>query len=241
MAKTAIHKLDLGLVNAYVLRSGQNAILVDSGYPGSDIASKLAALGLEPGQPRLALVTHGHSDHFGGLAGLVALMPELPVAVGEADADGMARGADVDLLPLGRRGRMAAKFSGFAARRARRVGTPRGIKADLLLQGGETLALYGLGARILATPGHTRGSLSLFIEEAEDASGRSIGPAAIVGDLVMGGFIMGRRPSVPFFASAPNEIRSSLAMLRELGVRTLFTGHGGPLEAERAYGKFALD
>ena len=242
MAKTAVCRLNLGLVNAFLLESGGNAVLVDSGYPGSGIASRLGALGLENGQPRLALLTHAHSDHFGGLAGLLDLMPDLKVAVGEADAEGLAQGVDVDLEPLGRKGRLFARLSGAGRHRdggqARAAG--RGIKADLLFQGGESLALYGLDARILATPGHTRGSLSVFLEDAEDGEGRPLGPVAVVGDLVMGGFVLKKRPSPPFFASGMDELRSSLAILRGLGVKTLFTGHGGPLEAERVFTKFGL-
>ena len=242
MAKTAVCRLDLGLVNAFLLKSGGNAVLVDSGYPGSGIASRLGAFGLEAGQPRLALVTHAHSDHFGGLAGLLALMPDLKVAAGEADAEGLALGVDVDLEPFGRKGRLFARLSGAGRRKeggqSRAAG--RGIKADLLLQGGETLALYGLDARVLATPGHTRGSLSVFIGDAEDEAGRPLGPVAVVGDLVMGGFVLKKRPSPPFFASGLEELRSSLAILKNLGVRTLFTGHGGPLDAERTFAKFGL-
>ena len=242
MAKTAVCRLDLGLVNAFLLKSGGNAVLVDSGYPGSGIASRLGAFGLEAGQPRLALVTHAHSDHFGGLAGLLALMPDLKVAAGEADAEGLARGVDVDLEPFGRKGRLFARLSGAGRRKeggqSRAAG--RGIKADLLLQGGETLALYGLDARVIATPGHTRGSLSVFIGDAEDEAGRPLGPVAVVGDLVMGGFVLRKRPSPPFFASGLDELRSSLAILKSLGVRTLFTGHGGPLDADRVFGKFGL-
>jgi len=242
MAKTAVYRLNLGLVNAFLLKSGGKAVLVDSGYPGSAIASKLDTLGLEADQPRLALVTHAHSDHFGGLPGFAALMPDLKIAVGEADAEGLALGVDVDLRPLGPRGRLAAYLSGAGRQgdegRSRTAG--RGIRADLLLQGGETLALYGLDARVLATPGHTRGSLSVFIEDAEDRDGRPLGPVAVVGDLVMGGFVMKKRPSPPFFASGMDELRSSLAILKDLDVKTLFTGHGGPLDADRVFGKFGL-
>lgn len=238
MARTLVCRLNLGLVNAFLLESGGNAVLVDSGYPGSDIASRLDPLGLGAGQPRLALVTHAHSDHFGGLPGLLALMPDLKVAAGEADAEGLARGVDVDLEPFGRRGRLVSRLSG-AGRGRPRAAAP-GLKADLLFRGGESLALYGLEARILATPGHTHGSLSVFVEDAVDRKGRPLGPVAVVGDLVMGGFVMTRRPFPPLFASGLDELRSSLAILMDLGVKTLFTGHGGPLEAERVFRKFGL-
>jgi metallo-beta-lactamase class B len=53
----------------YVVRTSEGLILIDAGYPeqiDSVLIPGLKALGLDPAQVRSVIVTHGHSDHFGG-------------------------------------------------------------------------------------------------------------------------------------------------------------------------------
>lgn len=53
----------------YILQTTQGLILIDAGYPeqtDSVLLPGLKALGLDPAQVRYVIVTHGHSDHFGG-------------------------------------------------------------------------------------------------------------------------------------------------------------------------------
>ncbi len=52
----------------YILQTSQGLILIDTGYPeqiDSVLIPGLKALHLDPAQVRYAIVTHGHSDHFG--------------------------------------------------------------------------------------------------------------------------------------------------------------------------------
>ena len=182
--------LRLGMARAYLVRQGAASILVDSGYPGNKLAESLDKAGIGVRDLGLALITHAHVDHFGGLASLKALSPGLAIAVGEADAASLAEGRNADLKPYGRMGRFAALFSRGD------VASPSQA-ATILFRGGENLSPYGLQAEIIATPGHTRGSLSLFLAEACDEGGREVGPAAIVGDLVMGGFVFSASPKPP--------------------------------------------
>jgi metallo-beta-lactamase class B len=53
----------------YVLRTTLGLVLIDAGYPeqiDTVLLPGLKALGLDPAQVRYVIVTHGHSDHFGG-------------------------------------------------------------------------------------------------------------------------------------------------------------------------------
>jgi glyoxylase-like metal-dependent hydrolase (beta-lactamase superfamily II) len=76
------------------------------------------------------------------------------------------------------------------------------------------------------TPGHTAGSLSVLLAGGE----------AIVGDVLMGGFMGGTfragKPNLHYFAEDPGQVRRSLEFLLAQPVHTLHVGHGGPLAAE---------
>jgi glyoxylase-like metal-dependent hydrolase (beta-lactamase superfamily II) len=105
---------------------------------------------------------------------------------------------------------------------------------DLVLDGPRSLADFGIDARVMETPGHTAGSISLILPNGE----------AIVGDLLMGGFIGGlvRRgvPNVAYFQEDDLDAKRSLRAVLATGARKLYVGHGGPLSAERVVTRFGL-
>ena len=57
--------------NCYVIRGGDTFVLVDAGISGRQIRERLTAIGLAPSRLSAVLVTHSHSDHVKGLAGLL--------------------------------------------------------------------------------------------------------------------------------------------------------------------------
>ena len=64
--------LELGFVNAYLLKTKDGFILVDTGLPyqGAELESKLASAGCSPGKLKLILITHGDWDHTGNVSRL---------------------------------------------------------------------------------------------------------------------------------------------------------------------------
>lgn len=61
-------------INVYVVQTGERTILIDSGAGningwGGRLPVALAAAGIDPLQIDTILLTHGHPDHIGGLAG----------------------------------------------------------------------------------------------------------------------------------------------------------------------------
>jgi len=87
---------------------------------------------------------------------------------------------------------------------------------------------------VLETPGHTSGSISLVLPDGD----------ALVGDLIMGGYLAGlvRRsvPNVAYFQEDDREMMRSLRIVLSSGARKLYVGHGGPLAAERVALRFGL-
>lgn len=88
-------------VNAYLVASNGVGALIDPGAPepGSQAAidALLAAEGVR--LLKLALLTHTHADHVGGLPALLARHPELPVYLHGAEADALTTTATKVRLP----------------------------------------------------------------------------------------------------------------------------------------------
>ena len=61
-----------GLVNVYLMRTGDGYALIDTGFPKSaeKILGAVQGLGVEPSAIRHIVLTHGHPDHIGSAAAL---------------------------------------------------------------------------------------------------------------------------------------------------------------------------
>lgn len=217
--------LALPLANAFLVRA-EGWIVVDSGAPGDGAAILRAAArhGVRPEQIRLILLTHGHVDHFGGAAALREASGA-PIAVHAADLPSLGAGRNPEgLVATGLEGRLFRPFLPWSA-------PP--LEPDIAFEGDLDLAPFGLDARTIHTPGHSPGHVALPLP----------GGGLIAGDLLRGGFMGGRvlsgRPNPPFYAADLGQLRASLAQVLALPVSTLYVGHGGPVDAERARRRMA--
>ena len=214
----------MAIANAYLVR-GDRPIVVDTGAPGSAraILRALTAAGSGPRDVSLILLTHGHADHFGSAAELRRLTGA-PLAIHELDAGALRSGRNPYLPPTRLRGRLLTPFLPHRA-------PP--IEPDLVFRGELDLGAFGVAGRVIGTPGHTAGSVSVLLPDG----------AAIVADLLMGGHLGGAfHPRVPryhYFAEDLHGVRHSIAAILDEAPTTIFVGHGGPLDPEAVRGRFA--
>ena len=214
-----IVRIERSYTNSYLVLGGR-VVVVDPGPPGNAkrLLRVLHRRGHAPQDVALIVLTHGHADHAGAAAALRA-RTGAPIVVGAGDATMIGRGHDDGLEPTGSAGRrifpfIAQDYPGFVP--------------DLEVVDELDLHALGLPARLLATPGHTPGSLVLALDD-----GRAIG-----GDLVRGKFTARSQPVMHFLHADPSAARQQLAALLDRhGVRRLHPGHGHALEelALRAY------
>jgi len=158
-----IHTFVLGplAVSAYVVVEGEEALVVDAPAGAERIAEFLRERGLAA---RWLVNTHGHADHIQGNAALKEAFPQMTLAIGEADAPMLVH-------PMKNLSMLLGAW----------VKSP---EADRLLADGDRVALGGTELEVLATPGHSAGSVSLYHPEGPD--GR---PVCFCGDVLFAGGI----------------------------------------------------
>jgi hydroxyacylglutathione hydrolase len=221
MPQKLIHEvIPVGLLqcNCSILGDPESgdAIVVD---PGDEVDRILEIIHRHKLKVRAIVSTHTHIDHVGGLAGLHRATGA-PVLIHDADL-GLYRTLDMQAQWLG-------------------VPTPETVQIRDFVKEGDTLRWGGFAARVLHTPGHTPGSISLVLEaiSAPDHKRHSHAPLLLAGDTLFQGSI--GRTDLPG-GSYPQIIRSIHEKLLVLPDDiVVFPGHGDTttIGSEREHNPF---
>ena len=132
--------------NCYVLRkddSAKDCLIID---PGLEAAELIEFLDEQKLNPVVAVLTHGHIDHIAGLTVLRNQFPEIKVYIHNLDAE-MLTDPNINLSAM----------SGM---------TFITDAEDVSLKNRDIIDLAGMKLRVLHTPGHTPGGISLYSKEA---------------------------------------------------------------------------
>jgi glyoxylase-like metal-dependent hydrolase (beta-lactamase superfamily II) len=195
--------------------SGDGIVLVDAGGRGSvrSIAAGLNVLGYSLDKVRLAVLTHYHPDHFGGLGRLVEATGAR-VAVHRLEAD-IVRG--VEPIPSPYRWPPLAALTGPVIRRL--YGTP--VEVDHRLDDGDLLPTDE-NIRVVHTPGHTDGTICLYLASKK---------VLIVSDALQ--HRLGRlSPPAAAVTKDPKLALESLKKLLPLDIDAICFGHHRPLQVD---------
>ena len=172
-------------------------VVVDTGTAdsGPKILEYLKKIRVKPSDIRTIFITHTHPDHVGGLA---AVKRETPakVAAHRIEADFISKKRTYTGPP--------------GAAMQKHAGTP----VDILLDDGKIQD----GLRVIFTPGHTTGSISLLDES------RSL---LIAGDAVNNESVL--RPMDDNYNVDPKQHRESIKKLAGFTFENLVMGHGTPI------------
>jgi glyoxylase-like metal-dependent hydrolase (beta-lactamase superfamily II) len=136
-----------GFVSAAVVPLGDHEVaLVDAGndVQGKALLAELSRRGFGPDDVKVILLTHGHTDHIGGIRNF----PKAQV---------MALAAEVDVVE--------GRSSGGGPILRFKSPRPTGIRLSRTLQDGEVIPLGPYTVRVFAMPGHTPGCAAYAIGE----------------------------------------------------------------------------
>jgi glyoxylase-like metal-dependent hydrolase (beta-lactamase superfamily II) len=200
--------LGMGSVNCYLLQSGENYFLIDSGLSSQrdELEKTLEQAGCKLGDLKLVILTHGDFDHTGNAAYL-RVKHGAKIAMHPDDWGMLQQG---DMFWNRKKGNalirwLAPKLIGFG--KAQRV-TP-----DLALAGGFDLGEYGLEARVLSIPGHSKGSIGVLTSQGE----------LFCGDLLEN---TTGTPRLGAIVDDAELMKVSVERLKGMGIKRVYPGHG---------------
>ncbi len=148
-------KTETGILERFVysyLIAGDTLVLIDSGVKNSEeiIFDYMEEIGLDPEDLTLLILTHSHPDHIGS-ASSIKRKTYCEVAAHSGEKEWIE---DIDLQF---KERPVPNFHSL-------VDGP--VEVDIVLEDGDEFELDGkLNLKVIHTPGHSNGSISLFLRE----------------------------------------------------------------------------
>ena len=208
-----IYRIEDRFVNLYVLDLGK-IVLVDTGTKSAEplIRSSLREIGKDVEDIAILLLTHHHLDHV-GTAGLWKREARAQVDLHRIDAPVAAHEARRRAHGVGARAKTLSLFMGMFTR----LMSAEPVTTDRVLEGGETLDIFGWPVEVIHAPGHTLGSCAFYARSA--------------GVLFAGDAVNGRqgRAEPPIFVEDAEAAVDSFRKLTDLSADILLPGHGSPV------------
>lgn len=203
--------MGMGTVNCYLVHNQNGYFLIDTGGPNNEkmLIQELEKAGCQPDKLVLIIITHGDFDHIGNAAYLKNRFA-LKIAMHPDDA-GMAENGNMFfnrkspnfLVKI-----LAPLFIGF--------GKSRRFNPDIILKNSDMLTPFGLEARVISLPGHSKGSIGIRLDN---------------GDLISGDLLDNtKEPAFTTLMDDQTAANTSFMRLQHEGIKTVYPGHGEPFD-----------
>ena len=212
--------IPLGFDQTYIVKD-QGIIMIDSGEPskGKVFLKGLKKISIKPEEIQLIVLTHGHWDHIGSAAEIKEIT-EAKVVMHKNEKHWIEE--SLKLMPPGVTtwGRILDKLVTWFIIPFKHI---RATEVDIVLKDEEfSLNDYGIKGKVIHTPGHSSGSVSILLDTGE----------GFVGDLAMNKFPLRLTPGLPIFAEDWPKLIESWKKLLDLGVKIVYPAHGDSFSAD---------
>jgi glyoxylase-like metal-dependent hydrolase (beta-lactamase superfamily II) len=214
-----IYSIPLGFDHCYLIQD-KGMIMADGGAPkkAKEFTKATEKIGINTHDIKLIILTHGHWDHIGSVkeikevTGAKIALHHLEKEWLEKSLKPMPPGVTTWGHTLGKIMTVLLPL----------ISIPR-TNVDVVI-GNEGLLLdgYGIPGKVIHTPGHSPGSVSILLETGE----------AFVGDMAMNKFPLRFSPGLPIFAEDPVKLNESWKLLLDQGVKMIYPSHGEPFSVD---------
>jgi hydroxyacylglutathione hydrolase len=203
-----IHKIDGTIgVNCYLIKTEKGYLIIDTGLPGQEnkVINYLRKQKIQLSAVTHIVLTHADLDHVGCAKALravtgakIALHPDdIPVLIGKQSF------------------KTINNIFSHITHWLFSLLSYQPVEPDMLLENGANLD----GWQILHTPGHTHGSICLYLP----------GKCLVAGDALRTSWQANPRPISHRICVDPAQARQSLLRIRNLDYEILLPGHGIPI------------
>ena len=206
--------LILGSVNCYLVKNETGNLLIDTGGSNKrrDLETELESAGCQPDNLDLIVLTHGDFDHTGNAAYLRKKFGS-KIAMHSNDS-GMAEQGDM-FWNRNKPNFLIKMMTPILLR------FPKSdwFEADIFIEDGTDLSEYGIDAKVLYIPGHSKGSIGILMAD---------------GDLFCGDLL--ENTNQPALNSIMDDVETANASVEKLNnyqINTVYPGHGKPFQIDQ--------
>jgi glyoxylase-like metal-dependent hydrolase (beta-lactamase superfamily II) len=205
----SIYPIHMGLDTVYAVK-GEGVILIDGGFPHklANLKDGLAKTLIQPEEIKLIILTHGHWDHIGSARDIKQLTGAR-VLMHEKDVHYLAEVKQTSPTGFTPWGKIMSALLNLITPF---IHVPT-FEVDIVA-GDEELSLseYGIPGRLICTPGHTWGSVSVL--------------------LAMNLFPLRLNPGLPIYGDDIQLVKNSWKKLLDMGAKIVYPAHGKPFLAQ---------
>lgn len=206
--------IDVGGVNCYLIEVDDGFVLIDTGFSTKcmfldEVLKKALNMpGEVPKKLKLVILTHGDSDHAGNCKFLRENYGA-KIAMHFEDSK-MVENGDMSWNRKSKPDKISFTFR-LVTLAFDKNSVFETFKPDMYLQEGQNLSEFGLSAKVIHLPGHSKGSIGVLTNE---------------GDLFCGD-LMYNFASFNYIDNL-EDFNKSIHKLKKLDINILYPGHGKP-------------